>query len=187
MRPLPRRPGRRRDPRGAAGWRGVARGGARLRRAQREQARRHARPRRAGRSRATARAARVGGRLDRDDAARDARAARARRRRRAGAQPATRHHVDHRLRPERRLPRLGGQRRDPGGAERDPEPLGAGRPRSTPAPARDGVRDDRDPGRLGDARRLLEPPARPAAATTSTSRSSRLPSRSWTRPTGRPR
>ena len=49
-----------------------------LRRPQREQARRHGRPRGAGRPGAPAVAARLGGRVDRDDAARHARRARAR-------------------------------------------------------------------------------------------------------------
>ena len=158
-----------------------------VRRPQREQARRHARPRRAGRSRAPAGAARVGGRVDRDGAAGDAGGAGARPRRRAGPQPGARDHVDHRLRPERRLPRLGRQRRDPRGHERDPQPLGPGRARSAAHAAGDGVRDDRDPGRVGDARRLLEPPARPDAGITSTSRSSRRRRRSWTPPTAPPR
>ena len=111
-----------------------------------------------GRSRAGAGAARVGGRVDRDGAAGDAGGAGPRRRRRAGPQPGARDHVDHRLRPERRLPRLGRQRRDPRGHERDPQPLGPGRTRSAAHAAGDGVRDDRDPGGVGDARRLLEPP-----------------------------
>ena len=79
-----------------------------LRRPQREQARRHARPRGAGRPRAPAGAARVGGRVDRDDAAGHAGCAGARPRRSAGPQPGARDYVDHRLRPDRRLPRLAG-------------------------------------------------------------------------------
>ena len=132
MRPLPRRPRRRRDPRRAAGRRPLAPPAAvprhdepLLRRPQREQARRHARPRGAGRSRAPAGAARVGGHLDRDDAAGVAGGAGARPRRRARAQPGARDHVDHRLRPDRRLPRLGRQRRGPRGHERHPQPVRA--------------------------------------------------------------
>ena len=43
-------------------------------------------------------------------------------------------HLDHRLRPERRLPRLGRQRLDPHGDERDPQPLGPGRARAAAMP-----------------------------------------------------
>ena len=110
-----------------------------------------------GRSRAGAGAARVGGRLDRDGAAGDPGGAGPRRRRRAGPQPGARDHVDHRLRPERRLPRLGRQRRDPGRHERDPQPIGPDRARTAAPAAGDRVRDDRDPGRVGDACGLLEP------------------------------
>ena len=165
MRPLSRRPGRRRDPRRGAGRRPLAPPAAvprhdepLVRRPQREQARRHTRPRRARRSRAGAGAARVGGRVDRDGAAGDPGGAGPRRRRRAGPQSGARDHVDHRLRPERRLPRLGRQRRDPGRHERDPQPLGPDRARTAAHAAGAGVRDDRDPGRVGDARGLLEPP-----------------------------
>ena len=157
MRAVPRRPRRRRHPRRAARRaRASPPPAALVRRPQREQARRDDRPR--GRPRAPAGAARDGGRVDRDDAARHARRARARTRRRARAQPAARDHVDHRLRPDRRLPRVAGQRPGPCGDERHPQPLRTRRARPAPAAGRHGVRDDRDPGGVGDARRLLEPP-----------------------------
>ena len=76
----------------------------------------------------------------------------------AGPQPGARDHVDHRLRPDRRLSRLGGQRLGPRGDERHPEPVRAGRARPPARAAGNGIRDDRDPGGVGNARRLLEPP-----------------------------
>ena len=146
VRPLPRRPRRRRDPRRAARRRPLAppaavprRDEPLLRRPQREQARRHPRPRGAGdRERLLAllesadiwiettrpgTLAALG--LGPDDGAR--------------AQPGARDHVDHRLRPDRRLPRLGGQRRGPRGHERHPRAApawpGASRCRTPPGMA----------------------------------------------------
>ena len=52
--------------------------------------------------------------------------------------PRARDHVDHRLRPDRRLPRLAGRRRDPRGDERHPQPLRAGRARPASRAPRDG-------------------------------------------------
>ena len=82
-----------------------------------------------------------------------------------GRNPATGHAVDHRLRPDRPLPRLGGDRLDAVGDGRCVEPVRLARPGAADAAGRHGAAGHGDAGGVGGAGRVLEPagvrPGRP--------------------------
>ncbi len=164
VRALPRRPGRRRGARRAAGRRGVARTGAAAR--GRQPAVRRSTTWASAASSPTSTTAAGRDRLRRLLDGADIwietsrpgalEAARARPRRRPRAQPAPRRGLDHRLRPHRPLPRLGGDRRDAPGHGRRAEPLRPAGPRAADAAGRAGPAGHGDAGRVGGAGRLLE-------------------------------
>ena len=120
------------------------------------QAERRRRPRHDRRARPAAVAARRRRHLDRYRPARGPGGAGAGAGRRPGAQRAPRRGLDHRLRPHRSVPRLGGDRRDAPGHGRCAQPLRPARPRAAAATGRPGPAGHGDAGRVGRSGGLLE-------------------------------